>query len=313
MIIRGYFIAKSRIFVQPYRLYERNRPLRKPIGIIQIFKIMKAKPILIFAAVLAMLIPNATHAQIGRNEWSYGLIFQSDNIVYSAAGMIARSLPAILALDGENQNQMERVGQFYVDNKWWIPDFRYRANVLQRMEFADGRARIFPKAWGLSHLDWALNNYAVGYHVGYLSRIFPIGFDIQVDYAQDGYRIQMEGAEDKTTIIKRMVTSTALAKIRLMKYDSHRINPVIEIGGSYNYAFHYHDNIINDKNAVNSGLSGIIGLGFTNTETHISWSLRYEHAFFNYYNQNYLYEGVPIFEGSKSSFGRLGIALSYGF
>ena len=110
-----------------------------------------------------------------------------------------------------------------------------------------------------------------------------------------------------------MLSTTALLKIRLLKYDSYRINPVIELGGSYNYAFHYHDDVINGKDAVNNGFTGVIGLGFTNTETHVSWSLRYEHSFYDFYNKNYIYEGNPIFAGSKSTFGRLGIAISYGF
>lgn len=259
------------------------------------------------------LLPSVLKAQIGRNDWSYGLVIQTDNLVYSELGSTLTTLPATIATSSEDREAMEKVGNFYMKNKWWIPEFRYRANVIQNMEFANGKATLYPKAWGLSHWDWSMRNYAIGYRVGYLSRVAPIGFDVQADYVQDGYQLQMNGSEDKQEIIKRMLSATALLKVRLMKYDRHRINPVIELGGSYNYAFHYHDDVINDKDAVNNGFTGIIGLGFHNTETHISWSLRYEHSFYDFYNKDYMYNGTALFAGSKSSLGKLGVAISYGF
>ena len=262
---------------------------------------------------LALLFSGNVKAQIGRSDWSCGVIVQTDNFVYSALGKAITYLPAAIAVAGENQARMDKVGNFYYDNLWWIPDFRYRANVVQDMEFAAGKATVYPKAWGFSDLDWGLKTYSVGYHVGYLSRIFPLGFDVQVDYAQDGFKIRMDGSSDKNAIVKRMLSGTALLKIRLLAYDAHRINPVIEIGGGYNYALHYHDDVINDKDAVNNGFVGVVGLGFTNTETHVSWSLRYEHAFYDFYNEDFLYQGTPVFEGAKSTFGRLGVAVTIGF
>lgn len=272
------------------------------------------KNLILSTVVLALsLIPSVLKAQIGRNDWSYGLVIQTDNLVYSGLGATLTTLPANIATSSEDRDAMEKVGNFYMKNKWWIPEFRYRANVVQDMEFANGKASLYPKVWGLSHWDWSMRNYAIGYRVGYLSRVAPIGFDVQADYVQDGYELQMEGSDEKQEIVKRMLSATALLKIRLMKYDRHRINPVIELGGSYNYAFHYHDDVINDKDAVNNGFTGIIGLGFHNTETHISWSLRYEHSFYDFYNKDYMYNGNAIFAGSKSKFGKLGVAISYGF
>lgn len=259
------------------------------------------------------LIPTMLRAQIGRNDWSYGLVIGTDNLLYSELGTTLTVLPSTIATIMEEEGTIESAGSFYEKNKWWLPQFRYRANIVQKMEFAGNNATLFPKVWGLSHWDWALRNYSIGYHVGYLSRLYPIGFDIQADYAQDGFQLQMDGSDERQSIIKRMWSFTGLIKIRLLKYDSHRINPVIELGGSYNHAFHYHDDLINDVDAVNNGFNCIIGLGFHNTETHISWSLRYEHAFYDFYNDEFIYNGHPIFADSKSTFGRLGIAISYGF
>lgn len=266
------------------------------------------KKLLLILSLILFFSNSEVFAQIRRGEWSYGIVLQSDNLLYSTLGSIIESIPIIC---GEASGDIEEINRFYYDNKWWIPQFRYRANVLQRMSFDNQNAILYPKAWGFSHWDWSLNNYSVGYHIGYLSRVVPLGFDFQTDYIQDGYKMKINDFEQ--TIIKRMLSATLLLKIRLCRYDSHRIVPVIEMGSSYNYALHYHDKFINDKNAVNNGFTGIIGLGFTNTETHISWSLRYEHSFYNYYNNDFIYQGEPIFAGATSAFGKLGAAITFGF
>lgn len=274
---------------------------------------MKRKLFLSTVVLAFSLLPSVLKAQIGRSDWSFGPIIETNNLIYSGLGSILQSLPANIAVAMEDDATIESVGNFYVKNKWWIPDFRYRANLVQKMEFANGEAKLYPKAWGLSHWDWGLRNYSAGYQVGYLSRVSPVGFELEAKYVQDGYEMQLPGSDDKQDIIKRMLQTTALLKVRFMKYDKTRINPVLEIGGSYNYAFHYHDDVINDKDAVNNGFTGIIGLGFTNTELHLSWSLRYEHTFYDFYNKDFMYNGNAIFAGSKSSFGKLGVAVSYGF
>lgn len=273
---------------------------------------MKTKFLLGIAIIVALLIPSKGVCQLSRGEWSYGVVFETDNFIYNLIGTNLRGLPATIAY-AIGEDKFEKTSEFYAKNLWWIPDFRYRANIVQKLEFANGNAVIHPKAWGFGGIDWGFNNYAVGYHVGYLSRTNPFGFDLQVSYWQDGYKIDLPQSDMSMKIVKRMVSTALLGKIRIGKYESSRINPILEIGASYNYAFHYHDDFINDKDAVNNGFNGIVGLGFTNTETHLSWSLRYEHSFFNFYNRDFTYEGQKIFDGSKSRFGRLGIALSYGF
>jgi hypothetical protein len=259
------------------------------------------KRYLIFA-VCIMFSFNSTRAQLKRSEWSHGIVLQSNNLVYSSgADAIMQSLKMFTYDD---------YGSFKY--AWLIPEVRYRGNIVQRINFAKGKAEIYPKTKGWN-LDWGLNNYAVGYRVGYLSRIIPLGFDLEADYVQDGYKIIFPGSVEKQRVVKRMISTTALLKIRLLKYDENRINPIVELGSSYDYAFHYHDKTINDKDAVNSGFTGIVGLGFTNTEIHVSVSLRYEHCFYNFYNKKFQYEGVPIFDGSKSEFDRLNGSLTFAF
>lgn len=131
-------------------------------------------------------------AQIGRNDWSCELLIYSDNTVYSALSNANIAPPTTVTITNEDREQTEQVGNFLSKNSWWIPDVRYRVNVVQKLEFTGE-------------------------------------------------------------------------------------------------------------------------LGFTNTETHMSWLLLYGHSFYDFYNKDFIYEGFPIYEGSKSAFGKLGVAVSYAF
>ncbi len=270
---------------------------------------MKINRKLLIVTLFLGLYSSTLQAQISRNEWSFGPVIQTDNFLYNVLGSTIEGIPYLFV--DEDDPAFEKMALFYVNNKWWIPQFRYRATVVNKMEFADGKAKVYPRGWGFSGWDWSFANFAVGYHVGYLSRVVPLGFDLQVDYAQDGYKIKRADSDTKTSIIKRMVSATALLRIRLLKYESNRINPILELGGRYDYAFHYHDDDINDKDAVNNGFTGIIGIGFTNTESHVSCFLRYEHSFYDFYNEDFLYKGNAIFADSKSTFGKLSLAITF--
>lgn len=254
------------------------------------------------AFLLLSLVPQKSDAQIGRSDWYGAPVFQTNNFVYNAVGVYLTQVPLVSFFDFSMK-----------DIAWWFPQFRYRANIIQELEFDAGKASIRPKAWGFGGIDWKLRNYSVGYKIGYLSRVFPVGFEVEADYVQDGYNVKMPWAEEKNSMIKRMISASALMKIRLLDYDSNRYNPIIEVGGSYNYALHYHDGLVDDKDAVNNGFTGIIGIGLTNTENHVSWTLRYEQPFYVYHNEDFVYEGNKIFSGAKSKFGSLGASMSWSF
>lgn len=262
---------------------------------------------------LIFFLSGISKAQIGRNEWSLGPVIQNDNIVYSPIiGNLLTTLPGLI-VSFADEDAIEDVNRFYNKNIWWIPTFRYRANIAQKLSVGDTKYILYPKAWGFSGMDWSYDTYAIGYHVGYLSRIFPLGFDVQLDYAQDAYKYKIGDSDIKEKMVKRSLAATALLKIRFLKYDSNAFNPVIELGGAYNHVLYYRDHLIKDRDAVNNGFSGIIGIGYTATDSHWSWLLRYEHAFYDFYNKDFVYNGQEIFRDSKSTFGRLSIALTYGF
>ncbi len=258
----------------------------------------------------SFLLVEQSNAQIGRSDWSFGPVFQTSNPFYSGLADAAVLSPYFFM-------RKDEAAEFYRNNQWWMPEVRYRFNVVRRMEFNGEKSTFHPKfsqMWGpesWKYFDWGLRSFAAGYHVGWLSRIYPVGFDLELDYAQEGYKIILPDSEERIKIAKQMLSATALAKIRLLKYESNDINPILEIGGSYNYALNYKDDYIHDKDAVNNGFTGIIGLGFVHTDAHIQWSIRYEHTFYDFYNKDFEYQGRKIFEDSKSTFGRIGVAISY--
>ena len=255
---------------------------------------------------------SSIQAQIVRGDWSYGPVIQTDNYLYFTLANELSHLPASISFVNEDYDAFLKKSYFYYKNEWWIPTFYYRANIVQKMEFPDDIATLYPKTWGLSHWDWSLRNYALGYHIGYLSSVSPIGFDLQADYIHDGYLLKMDKSSETQEIIKKMLSATALIKVRFMDFDKFRLNPVLELGGSYNYAFHYHDDAINDRDAVNDGFTWIVGLGYI-SENRFSSSLRYERLLYEFYNTKYLYKGKAVFAGAKSTFGKLAIAVSYNF
>lgn len=249
---------------------------------------MKKK--IIFTCALALCSSLGALAQIQRSEWTASPRITTDNLLYTLGIGTAVQL-----IDND----------FAESHSWLIPDVQYTANVVQNLEFANGKATIYPQAFGLSHWDWKMRRYSVGYNVGYLSRMFPLGFSAGVDYVQDGYDVLMPEATERTEIVKRMVAPYVTLQIRLLSYENRNYNIVLDMGSAYNYAFHYHDNTINDAKAVNNGFTAIGSISYYNTHSHIKTGIKYEHALYDFYNKDYLHDGVSVFAGSKSSFGSL--------
>ena len=261
--------------------------------------------------VFMLLINININAQIKRSGW-YGMpVFHTDNPIHMIGVEYLKHLIVTNSINNESDIPS------YL--KYIIPGFRYRANLFQKLEFANGKARIHPKLWGFSHIDWKLRNYGIGYKFGYVPKNKHLGFEVEADYIQDGYEVRMpdNNYEVEQSITKRMFSGQLLLNYRFGNYVSQSsiCQFKLELGGAYNYAFHYHDNEINDRDAVNNGFVGIIGLGFTlpKFNNDLSLGIRYEQPFYNFYNDEYIYNGQKIFAGSKSSFGRIYTQFNFSF
>jgi hypothetical protein len=260
-------------------------------------------------------------AQIKRNGWYGNPIIGTDNPIYYVAleKVVSLLTPQSekgynLANDREIDDERDKLVKKLSKTSFFLPRIDYRVPLVHKMKFANGNARIHPKLAGLSHIDWPFRNYSLGYRVGYMPRVSHIGIELEADYIQDGYQVRMPDKYDvEQSIIKRMLSGKLLLQYRFGKYDESNTNFLGIIGGAYNYALHYHDKEINDKDAVNNGFVGTIGFGAVFPQYHTTLSLRYEHAFYDFYNDKYIHNDQPVFEGSKSSFGKLLLSMDYSF
>ncbi len=255
------------------------------------------KRILLFS-LLFPLLTEPTSAQVTRGLWEYGPVITTTNNAYGWFAENVKSL--VIGSTGEKGID------FCNRNRWWIPSFRARFDVLKTIDSPNGDIKV--KWW-----DWGVQNISVGYHIGYLSYIYPIGFDFQIDYEKQNWKLKVAGQDDYKSYDKQMVVPTLLLKTRIGDFTSKKFNVIVEAGAKYNYVFRVRGDY-SDSKSISNGFSGVLGLGVINSFSHISLLLRYEHDFFNYFNPGYIaYGGYKPYEGVKSKHGTLNLYTSFGF
>lgn len=259
---------------------------------------MKKILILMLGAFLVI----SANAQIKKGEWTVGPVITTTNPIYSGvATLLLQGIEAVAC--GENG--------FPPSAQLIYPDFSYNWHAIKKLEINDNKAKFQHK------MDWELKNYSVGYRFGYMSRTIPLGFELQANYEQESMSYKFPNDENYRDITKTMLVPVALLKIRFGSYATESINPVLEVGGSYDYALSFKekhgDTTIKGKEYVNNGFSGIVGLGITIPLTHVSFSIRYSHKFYKYYNSEAEYNGKMLDFNEKSTFGTFTVASSYAF
>lgn len=241
----------------------------------------------------------AIKAQVKRGLWEYGPVMTTVNNPY---GWVAENLKAFGFSSAGEQGV-----EFWNSNRWWIPSFRSRFDVMRSMDAPVGDVKV---KWA----NWGFQNYAIGYHFGYLSYVSRIGFDIQVDYEKQTWRAKFPEMAAYRNFSKQMVVPTFLLKSRLGDFVKDRFNAIIEVGAKYNYAFKAKGDY-NSTKSVNNGVTGVVGVGIINTHTHFTIQLRYEHDFFDYFNKDYSPTGTTLkpYEGYSSKHSTLNLYTSFGF
>lgn len=252
----------------------------------------------LFVLFSLFLMQGTVKAQLTRGLWEYGPVVTTTNNGY---GWFAENAKAYgLVSSGE------RTIAFWNRNRWWIPSFRARFDIVKDIDTPAGDVKV--KWW-----DFGLRNYSIGYHVGYLSYVRPIGFDIQVDYEKQNWRSKFPGQDNYMNYEKKMIVPTILLKTRLGDYTQNTFNVIVEVGAKYNYAFDVKGDY-DDIESVKNGFTGVFGVGMINSYSHFTLQLRYEHDFFDYFDKDFSpYGTFKPYDGVTSKHGTVNLYGSFGF
>lgn len=245
------------------------------------------------------LVQSSMNAQVKRGMWEYGPVITTTNNAY---GWVAENIKMLAFAAGGSSGI-----SFCNSNRWWIPTFRARFDMLKDIDTPYGDAKV---KWA----DWGLRNFAVGYHIGYLSYVKPIGFDFQVDYEKQNWRAKFPGQSSYTNYEKQMIVPTMLVKTRIGDFAENKMNVIIEAGAKYNYVFDAKGDY-DEKESVKNGFTGVFGVGVINTMIHLTVQLRYEHDFFDYFDKDFSPKGTTLkpYEGYSSKHGSFNLYTSFGF
>lgn len=249
----------------------------------------------LFGLFSLFLMQGTVKAQVTRGLWEYGPVITTTNNGY---GWFAENLEVYGFASWDNL-------VFLNDNRWWIPSFRARFDVLKDIDTPAGDVKV---KWA----DWGLRNYSIGYHVGYLSYVCPIGLDVQVDYEKQNWRSKLPGQGDYMNYEKQMVVPTVLLKTRIGDFATNTFNIIVEAGAKYNYILSAKGDY-DDVKSLNNGFTGVFGIGVINSFSHVTIQLRYEHDFFDYFNKDFSPNGTwKPYDGFSSKHGTLNLYGSFG-
>lgn len=247
---------------------------------------------------LALVAWSNSFAQVERGLWDYGPVISTTNNAY---GFFAENIK-MYAFGSAGESGVN----FLNNNRWWIPTFRSRIDVLKSISSPNDDYKI-------KRTDWGIRSISVGYHVGYMSYVFPLGFDLQLDYEKQNWKLKNLGNDTYKNCAKNMVVPTALLKARIGDFTRDQFNFFLEGGAKYNYAFKTRG-YYNDVKSTNNGFTGVLGMGVINPRTHTSIALRYEHDFYNYFNTDYSPDGIiKPYEGFKTKHSSLDLFVTIAF
>ncbi|MDE5919657.1 MAG: hypothetical protein K2F68_00415 [Duncaniella sp.] len=231
-----------------------------------------------------LILPSNANAQVKRGEWDFRPVLTTTNSLY---GLLFNGAGTIMGSS-------------------WVPSLFNRFSVMQSLHTPEGKASI--KYW-----DWEFRNIAVAYQVAYQGKFHPFGFSFRVGYEKRGLQTNLPD-KSKKYFNRQMIAPTFLLNVRFGNYLTNRVNPVLEIGGSYDVAIACKGLSKNTK-SVNNGFHGIAGIGFGDTNTHLQWTLRYEQDFYNWFNEDFTTDNgnTHPYKGWKSKMGYLSISCRFGF
>ena len=155
-------------------------------------------------------------------------------------------------------------------------------------------------------------NYRAGLEVMYQKRTFPIAVYVNCDYMYDKYIMRETFETDFTKYIRQGVSGTFGNRVFIGSIFN-RLRPVIDAGVTYNYYFKYKGSYDGDLNAINNGLSFIVGIGIENQQSRRCVMLRYERQCYDYFNNDFTPDGGVTFpyKDHSSRFGAISVVCTW--
>lgn len=223
--------------------------------------------------------------------WNAGIVFESDNAIYAESSRLLSYLTADLK-------------GLTIQPRWRYnnPDI-----TINGVKLETSPSKFIPRFFGLH--DWGFKDFAIGYQAGFIpKRGFPLGLEAGVMYDQVGCRVRSISDNSLEWLIKKQVSPSVLLRIRVgswMKMVRWRYE--LLAGVKYDQVLNYQNNTINDKNAVNGGLSLVFGLNNPQFggDKKISNGFRIELPTYEYYNKDFVHNGSKIFENSSSKMTKI--------
>ena len=156
----------------------------------------------------------------------------------------------------------------------------YTAGKTQIQNYAKDKNIADIKYW-----DWSFKNLALGYAFGYTSFEAPLGFIAELNYEKQTWNAKLPLNSDYVDFTRHSFAPEACLRLHLGGDIKEFISVLIESGIRYNLAFGANGDYKN-KDCLNSGITGIFGIGYIYLSL-FSFSIRYEHDFFDFFNQDF--------------------------
>ncbi len=173
-----------------------------------------------------------------------------------------------------------------------IPKF----NVSQKIYTPDGQADV--KFW-----DWGLRNFSAGFRFYLTACRFTLSTTL--NYEKQGWKALLPRNSTFINFKRQSFSPEVCMSLYLGSY----ISCLLEIGARRNYTF-AGDGEYRDRKCYNDGVTGIYGIGIS--FVFINFSIRYEHDYFDYFNQDFTApNGTKPYQGFTTKHGMLTFNFEY--
>lgn len=224
-------------------------------------------------------IANASNG-IKRSEWDFRPEITTGNVVYFLVGFTGSMLFELKDLSGDYNPE---------DKPWWLPQIGWRSVFISDVQYAD--YHTYDLDVKENALDWTDPGYSLGYTVNFTSKQVPLGFRVKLSFEHESFKVREKKLKgDWTTFSKNMIVPEGALKIQFGKYRTSEKIFILSLGARYDYAINA-KSLYNDKETVNSGFSGIIGLEFGSPSAHFQFGGNAVIPFYDYFNKDYSPDG----------------------